>query len=239
MIEIIPAIDIIDGKCVRLTKGDFNQKKIYSNNPVEVAKQFEDAGIQRLHLVDLDGAKTGTIKNLSILEKIAYQTRLKIDFGGGVKTEKDVTSILNVGATFVTIGSLAVKNPTLLAAWVKQFGAYKFIIGADTLNGLIQINGWQKSTAINIFDFIAELLALGITQVFCTDITKDGMQEGPSFELYKQIKTKNPSMNLIASGGVTTVNDIEELVNVGCSGVIIGKAIYEGTIQLTQLKQYL
>lgn len=236
--EIIPAIDIIDGKCVRLTKGDYTQKKIYNENPVEVAKTFETAGVKRLHLVDLDGAKAGKIQNIKVLENIAINTNLQIDFGGGIKEIADVKSIFNSGASFVTIGSLAVKQPQLLQEWIDKFGANKFLIGADTLNFTIKTNGWLKDSGINIFDFISSLQKLGLTNIFCTDIEKDGMQNGPSIELYKQILEKRKGVNLIASGGVTTIVDIEELITIGCSGIIIGKALYEGTILLTDLKKY-
>ncbi len=237
--EIIPAIDIIDGKCVRLTKGDYSQKKIYNENPLEVSKTFEAAGIKRLHLVDLDGAKAGKIQNLKVLEAIANNTNLQIDFGGGVKQLTDVESILNAGASFITIGSLAVKEPILLQQWIEQFGANKFLIGADTLNYTIKTNGWLIDSGINIFDFISALQTMGITNIFCTDIEKDGMQNGPSVKLYQQIIETNKGINLIASGGVTTIADIDELIKTSCSGAIIGKALYEGTILLTDLKTYL
>jgi phosphoribosylformimino-5-aminoimidazole carboxamide ribotide isomerase len=237
--EIIPAIDIIDGKCVRLAKGDYAQKKVYNENPVEAAKTFANAGIKRLHLVDLDGAKTGKIQNINVLESIASNTNLQIDFGGGVKDLIDVENIFNAGASFVTIGSLAVKQPNLLQEWVEEFGANKFLIGADTLNYTIKTNGWLSDSGINIFDFISSLQKIGISNIFCTDIEKDGMQAGPSLQLYKQIIETNKAINLIASGGVTTIEDVEQLITVGCSGAIIGKALYEGTITLTRLKKYL
>jgi phosphoribosylformimino-5-aminoimidazole carboxamide ribotide isomerase len=232
---IIPAIDIINGKCVRLTKGDYAQQKIYNENPVEVAKQFAGAGLERLHIVDLDGAKAGKIINLSVLEAIASATGLVIDFGGGIKNINDVASILNAGASMATIGSLAVKHPELLEEWLMEFGAGKFLIGADVLDGKIKISGWLEDGGIDIFSFIGKMIGLGVTNIFCTDISKDGAMEGPSVELYKQIMEQHPEINLIASGGVTTMDDVKELKAIGCSGAIIGKAIYEGNITLQQL----
>ncbi|MDN3656261.1 1-(5-phosphoribosyl)-5-[(5-phosphoribosylamino)methylideneamino]imidazole-4-carboxamide isomerase [Ferruginibacter paludis] len=232
---IIPAIDIINGKCVRLTKGDYAQQKIYNENPVEVAKQFADAGLERLHIVDLDGAKAGKIINLSVLEAIASATGLVIDFGGGIKNINDVASIFNAGASMATIGSLAVKHPELLEEWLMEFGAGRFLIGADVLDGKIKISGWLEDGGIDIFSFIGKMIGLGVTNIFCTDISKDGAMEGPSVDLYKQIMEQHPEINLIASGGVTTMDDVKELKAIGCSGAIIGKAIYEGNITLEQL----
>ncbi len=232
---IIPAIDIINGKCVRLTKGDYTQQKVYNVNPVEVAKQFADAGLQRVHIVDLDGAKAGKIINLAVLEAIASATNLVIDFGGGIKNINDVGSIFNAGASIATIGSLAVKRPELLEEWLMEFGAGKFLIGADVLEGKIKISGWLEDGGIDIFSFIGKMIGLGVTNIFCTDISKDGAMEGPSVDLYKQIMDQHPEINLIASGGVTTIDDVEELKAIGCSGAIIGKAIYEGNISLQQL----
>ena len=232
---IIPAIDIIDGKCVRLTKGDYAQKKVYNDNPVDVAKQFEDAGIERLHIVDLDGAKAGKIINLNVLENIATATSLKIDFGGGVKNITDVGNIFNAGAAMVTIGSLAVKHPELLEEWLMEFSAEKFLVGADVLDEKIKISGWLEDGGINIFDFIGKMISLGTTNIFCTDISKDGVMEGPSTELYKKIMVEHPEINLIASGGVSNMEDVKALKAIGCSGVIIGKAIYEGLVSLQDL----
>jgi phosphoribosylformimino-5-aminoimidazole carboxamide ribotide isomerase len=232
---IIPAIDIIDGKCVRLTRGDYNQKKVYNNDPVEVARQFEAAGIQRLHVVDLDGAKAGTIINLAVLERIAAATNLQIDFGGGVKNIDDVSNIFNAGAAMVTIGSLAVKHPEILEEWIMEFSAEKFMIGADVLDEKIKISGWLVDGGINIFDFIGKMIALGANNIFCTDISKDGAMQGPSTELYTKIMTEHPEINLIASGGVSNIEDIKQLKAIGCSGAIIGKAIYEGNISLDEL----
>lgn len=232
---IIPAIDIINGKCVRLTKGDYTQQKIYNENPVEVARQFAGAGFKRLHIVDLDGAKAGKIINMAVLENIATATGLEIDFGGGVKQISDVEAVLNAGAAMVTIGSLAVKHPEILEEWLMEFGTDKFFIGADVLEGNIQINGWQNDGGINIFNFVGKLISLGVTNIFCTDISKDGMMQGPSTELYKKIIIQHPEINLTASGGVSNINDVRRLKEIGCSGVIIGKAIYENLVTLDEL----
>lgn len=233
--EIIPAIDIINGKCVRLTKGDYAQQKVYNDNPVEVAKQFEAAGIKRLHMVDLDGAKAGKIINLKVLEAVAGNTQLIIDFGGGVKKISDVGDIINAGASIVTIGSLAVKHPELLEEWLLEFGADKFLIGADVLDEKIKISGWLEDGGIDIYTFIGKMLALGVQDIFCTDISKDGVLQGPSLDLYKKIMEEHPEVNLIASGGVSKIDDVIQLKEIGCKGAIIGKAIYEGKITLPQL----
>jgi phosphoribosylformimino-5-aminoimidazole carboxamide ribotide isomerase len=233
---IIPAIDIINGKCVRLTKGDYNQKIVYNDNPVEVAKQFEAAGIERLHIVDLDGAKAGTLINLKVLEDVATATGLVIDFGGGVKTITDVSNIFEAGAAMVTIGGLAVKHPELLEEWLMEFGTDKFLIGADVLDGKIKISGWLEDGGIGIFDFIGKMLSLGVTNIFCTDISKDGAMEGPSVDLYRKIMEEHPEVNLIASGGVSNLDDVFLLNEIGCKGAIIGKAIYEGKVPLNPLK---
>ena len=232
---IIPAIDIINGKCVRLTKGDYAQQKIYNDNPVEVAKQFEAAGITRLHIVDLDGAKAGAITNLKVLEAVAANTKLIIDFGGGIKKINDIESVFNAGASIATIGSLAVKHPELLEEWLMEFGADKFLIGADVLEEKIKISGWLEDGGINIFDFIGKMIGLGVTNIFCTDISKDGAMQGPSIELYKTIIAQHPEINLIASGGVTSLDDLQELKKIGCKAAIVGKAIYEGNITLEEL----
>jgi len=233
---IIPAIDIINGKCVRLTRGDYNQKIIYNDDPVEVARQFKDAGIERLHIVDLDGAKAGTIINFKVLEDIAAATGLVIDFGGGVKTITDVGNIFNAGASIVTIGSLAVKHPELLEEWLMEFGTNRFLVGADVLDGKIKISGWLEDGGINVFDFIGKMLGIGVTNIFCTDISKDGAMEGPSTELYKKIMEDHPEINLIASGGVSNIDDVISLKEIGCKGAIIGKAIYEGKVPLNPLR---
>ncbi|MBK7306825.1 MAG: 1-(5-phosphoribosyl)-5-[(5-phosphoribosylamino)methylideneamino]imidazole-4-carboxamide isomerase [Chitinophagaceae bacterium] len=232
---IIPAIDIINGKCVRLTKGDYTQQKIYNENPVEVAKQFEVAGFKRLHIVDLDGAKAGKIINMAVLENIAAVTDLVIDFGGGVKHINDVEAVLNAGASMVTIGSLAVKDPETLEEWLMEFGADHFFIGADVLNENVKISGWLEDGGVNIFDFVGKLIGLGATNIFCTDISKDGMMQGASIHLYKKIIAAHPEINLTASGGVGNMDDVKQLKEIGCSGVIIGKAIYENLVTLEQL----
>jgi len=239
MIDIIPAIDIIDGKCVRLSQGDYQTKKIYSESPVEIAKEFEANGIKRLHMVDLDGAKQGKINNLKTLESVASVTGLEIDFGGGIKTTEDVESVLNAGAAFFNIGSIAVKQPELVESWIKQFGAEKILLGADVKDENIMIHGWQQSANISIVNYISAYINKGIRNMFCTDISKDGLLQGTSIDLYKKILTAFPQLNLIASGGVSDSTDLEELDAIGCSGVIIGKALYEGKIQLSQLKKYL
>jgi phosphoribosylformimino-5-aminoimidazole carboxamide ribotide isomerase len=235
---IIPAIDIINGKAVRLTHGDYTKEKIYYDRPVDAAKQFEDAGLQRLHLVDLDGAKAGAIQNIKVLEEIARATRLHIDFGGGVKTEDDIKNVMNAGAAMVTIGSLAVKDPQLLGGWIARYGTEKFFIGADVYEEKIKISGWLQDGGIGIFDFLENMLAIGATQFFCTDIQKDGAMQGASVDLYKKIKDRFPGIKLTASGGVTTLSDIELVKEAGCSGAIIGKAIYEGLISLEDLRKF-
>ncbi len=235
--HIIPAIDIINGKCVRLTKGDYTKQKIYHENPLDAAKEFENAGLQRLHIVDLDGAKAGSIQNLRVLEMIASGTKMTIDFGGGVKSIEDVNSVFNAGANIVTLGSIAVKSPQIVEEWLMEFGAENFLIGADVLDQKIKISGWMEDGGITIIEFIGKMLAIGTLNIFCTDISKDGVLLGPSIELYKNIIAEFPSINLIASGGVSAVKDVIELKNIGCSGVIIGKAIYEGKISLQELAE--
>lgn len=234
--EIIPAIDIIDGKCVRLTHGDYNQKKIYNERPLEVARQFEDAGLNRLHLVDLDGAKAGAVKNWKVLETIAAKTALVIDFGGGIKSEKDVRIVLDSGAAFVTVGSIAVKDEATFTVWLEDFGAGTFLLGADVKNGKLTITGWTEETNIWIYDFIEKYRAKGVTKIFCTDVAKDGALEGPSTDLYTSIVVKFPDLHFIASGGVSSLDDLLMLRDVGCTGAIVGKAIYEGRISLAELK---
>ncbi len=235
--EIIPAIDIIDGKCVRLTHGDYSQKTIYNKNPFEVARQFEDAGFTRLHLVDLDGAKAGAVKNWKVLETIASKTSLVVDFGGGIKIEKDVQIVFDSGAMLATIGSMAVKEETIFTSWLEKFGAQKFLLGADVKDEKITITGWTEQTDIWVYDFIQKYVEKGITQIFCTDVSKDGALLGPSIELYKNIIEKFPQLHFIASGGVSSIDDVYELRDIGCSGVIIGKAIYEGKIKLEELQK--
>lgn len=236
---IIPAIDIIGGKCVRLTKGDYNQVTVYDEKPVEVAKKFEDTGLRRLHLVDLDGAKAGNVKNWKVLESIAGQTNLTIDFSGGISSQKDVEISFNSGATYAATGSLAVKNEEELSRWTLIFGPEKFIVGADVKEEKIAIRGWTETTDISVLDLIDKYKTKGIRQFFCTDISKDGALAGPSTILYKKIMNEHPSINLIASGGITTVADLEELRETGCDGAIVGKAIYENRISLKELTRFL
>ena len=228
-------MDIINGKCVRLSKGDYSKQIIYNDNPLQAAKSFEDAGLRRLHMVDLDGAKAGSIKNLNVLENISANTNLEIDFGGGIKTINDLSNVFNAGASIVTLGSIAAKNPEIIEEWMMEFGPGKFLIGADVLNEKIKISGWLKDGGINIFEFIGKMLASGVQNIFCTDISKDGMMKGPSVELYKKLLSSFSDINLIASGGVATIEDVIVLKEIGCSGVIVGKAIYEGRIKLEDL----
>ncbi len=235
--EIIPAIDIIGGKCVRLTQGDYAAKTIYNQHPLEVAKQFEGAGIKRLHLVDLDGAKAGHIINLKVLETIASKTSLIIDFGGGIKTESDLKKVFEAGAALATIGSLAVKNETEFISWLLKYSPHKFLLGADVKDQMIAVGGWTEKTDIWVFDFIEKYISKGVQQIFCTDISKDGKLEGPALELYKNIISKFPALHFIASGGVACEGDLYELKNAGCKGAIVGKAIYEGIISLKILEK--
>ncbi len=239
MIEIIPAIDIIDGKCVRLSQGDYNRKTVYNENPLEVARMFEDYGIRRLHLVDLDGAKANRIINYQILHKITSRTSLIIDFGGGLKSESDLEIAFDNGASMITGGSIAIKNPETFERWIKLFGPDKIILGADCLDQKIAIQGWQESTDKDIFSFIREWREKGINKTICTDISKDGMLKGPATNLYKEILEKDPQLYLIASGGVSNIQDIECLEASGIPAVIFGKAIYEGKIQLKELAIFL
>ncbi|MFZ1311801.1 MAG: 1-(5-phosphoribosyl)-5-[(5-phosphoribosylamino)methylideneamino]imidazole-4-carboxamide isomerase [Chitinophagaceae bacterium] len=235
---IIPAIDIIDGKCVRLTKGDYSQQTTYNEDPLEVAQQFEDAGLQRLHLVDLDGAKAGEVKNWKILEKIAGKTNLLVDFSGGISTLKNVEIAFGSGAAFAAIGSMAVKDEFTLSGWLMAFGADKFIIGADVKDEIIVIRGWTETTKITVFELIEKYKLKGVKDFFCTDVNKDGLLQGPATDLYKKILNQHPSINLIASGGVTSLEELEDLRQAGCKGAIIGKAIYENRIALSDLKRF-
>jgi phosphoribosylformimino-5-aminoimidazole carboxamide ribotide isomerase len=234
-IEIIPAIDILHGKCVRLTRGDYASEKIYSEQPLEVARQFEDAGLKRLHLVDLDGAKEGRVKNWGLLETIASKTGLIIDFGGGIGSFKDLQIVFDSGATFATVGSIAVKNENLLREWLLIFGAENFLLGADVRAEKISISGWTVNTEIQVFDFMEKYMEAGIKKIFCTDIEMDGAMNGPSLDLYKKIMEHLPGLHFIASGGIRSLDDIYQLEELGCKGAIIGKAIYEGTITLKDL----
>ena len=237
--RIIPAIDIIEGKCVRLTKGDYSTKKIYNENPLEIAKEFEDAGIQYLHFVDLDGAKASHIVNYKILEQIASKTSLQIDFGGGLKSDEDLRIAFESGANQITGGSIAVKNATVFESWISKFGADKIILGADCNNEKIALSGWQEESNLNVIPFIKQYQSKGIEYVICTDISKDGMLQGPSFDLYERILMRASEIKLIASGGISTFHEIPQLADLGCEGVIIGKAIYENRISLKQLENYI
>jgi phosphoribosylformimino-5-aminoimidazole carboxamide ribotide isomerase len=242
-LRIIPAIDIIDGKCVRLTKGDYNTKKIYNENPLEVAKEFEAAGIEFLHVVDLDGAKASQIINYKVLEQIASKTSLKIDFGGGLKSNKDLEIAFSSGANQITGGSIAVKNSDIFESWIEKYGAQKIILGADfypdSAGGKIATNGWQEESTLELIPFIKRYQDKGIQYVICTDISKDGMLQGPSFDVYKEILTEVKNVKLIASGGISTFDELPRLAENGCEGVIIGKAIYEKKISLKQLEHYI
>lgn len=236
--QIIPAIDLIDGKCVRLTQGDYNQKTIYNENPVEVAKSFEAAGLKRLHLVDLDGAKAGQVTNWKVLENITENTNLEIDFGGGIKSEKDVEIVLGSGAKYATIGSIAVKNESLFSTWIEKYSPSKFLLGADVKNAFITIGGWLETTDLSVFDFIEKYQQKGIQNIFCTDVSKDGLLQGPSLPLYQQIIQKFPDLQFIASGGVSSIADLEALKQIGCAAAIVGKAIYEGKVTLEALSKF-
>jgi phosphoribosylformimino-5-aminoimidazole carboxamide ribotide isomerase len=236
MLTIIPAIDLIDGKCVRLSKGDYAQKKIYNEDPLEVAIQFEDHGLKRLHLVDLDGAKASHVVNWKILEKIASKTKLVIDFGGGIKSDKDLTIVFDCGAKMATIGSVAVKDKELFFNWLDKFGSEKMILGADVNENKIAVSGWSETTDLDIYNFLDEYLNRGVRHVLCTDISKDGMLEGTSMPLYKEIISRFKNIGLIASGGITHIDELHKLNELGVSGAIIGKAIYEGRITLSELK---
>ena len=237
--RIIPAIDIIDGKCVRLSKGDYNTKKIYNENPLEVAKKFEAHGIQYLHLVDLDGAKSKHIVNHQVLEQIASQTNLKIDFGGGLKTDDDLRIAFESGANQITGGSIAVKDQETFTRWINSYGVEKIILGADALDEKVAVSGWQEESKEELLPFIQSYQEKGIQYVICTDISKDGMLEGPSFDLYERILNGISSLKLVASGGISTFDELPRLAEIGCEGTIIGKAIYENRISLKQLEDYI
>ena len=237
--RIIPAIDIIDGKCVRLSKGDYDTKKIYNENPLEVAKSFEAHGIQYLHLVDLDGAKSSQIVNYKVLEQIASKTNLKIDFGGGLKSDSDLKIAFESGANQITGGSIAIKQPEVFKSWIQQYGADKIILGADAMNEKVAISGWLEESKEEVIPFIQSYQKEGIQYVICTDISKDGMLEGPSFELYQRILEQTKDLKLIASGGISTFDELPKLAKLGCEGTIIGKAIYEGRISLKQLELFI
>lgn len=230
--RIIPAIDIIEGKCVRLTQGDYAQKKIYNENPLEVAQQFEAAGFRYLHLVDLDGAKAKKVINLKVLEQIARQTSLQIDFGGGVQSDEDLEKVFNAGAKQITAGSIAIRNPDLVQKWIDTYGAERIILGADVRGEQIAVSGWQEVASQSLWEFLDFYEKKGIQYVICTDVSKDGLLQGTATHLYQKILQKFPTLKLIASGGVASLQDIEALQNIGVKGVIIGKAIYEGKISL-------
>jgi phosphoribosylformimino-5-aminoimidazole carboxamide ribotide isomerase len=238
-ITIIPAIDLIDGKCVRLSQGDYNQKTVYNESPLEVAKMFENAGIKRLHLVDLDGARAKHIVNYKVLETIALKTKLIIDFGGGLKTDEDLRVAFECGATMITGGSIAVKEREIFLRWIEKYGADKIILGADAKDKMIAVSGWQELSELPILDFIESYTGKGIRKVISTDIARDGMLTGPSIELYKEILAKFPDLELIASGGIASMNDIYELNEMGVPGVITGKAIYEGRIKLEEISRFI
>ncbi|MBO5827715.1 MAG: 1-(5-phosphoribosyl)-5-[(5-phosphoribosylamino)methylideneamino]imidazole-4-carboxamide isomerase [Paludibacteraceae bacterium] len=239
MIEIIPAIDIIDGKCVRLSQGDYDQKKVYNENPLEVAKMFESVGIKRLHLVDLDGAKAKHIVNYKVLERIATNTTLTIDFGGGLKSDDDLRIAFECGAMMVTGGSVAVKDRETFLSWIEKFGSERIILGADVKDKKIAVSGWLETTNIDLLPFVEKYKEEGINKIICTDISKDGMLAGPSIDLYKEILQEFPDLYLIASGGVSSMNDIEQLQEANVPAVITGKAIYEGKIKLNELSSFL
>lgn len=237
--EIIPAIDLIGGKCVRLTEGNYAAKTEYSASPLEMTKQFEAHGIKRLHVVDLDGAKKGEIVNWEVAEQLASNTKLTLDFGGGIKEVSDIQKLFSLGISFATVGSLAAKQPTVFSEWLLEFGASKFLLGADSRDGKLAISGWQEKTSIELIPYIQSYISQGLNHIFCTDIAKDGRLEGPSLELYGQIIKSCPGIHLIASGGVSCMQDLYALKDIGCAGVIIGKAIYENRITLKELEQFI
>ena len=235
---VVPAIDLIDGQCVRLTKGDYNQKTTYGASPVDMAKQYEDHGFSHLHLVDLDGAKSGQIQNAAVLQAITAATTLKVDFGGGIKRNEDIALAFDSGANQVTGGSIAAKDPELMKAWISKYGADKLILGADVKERKIAVGGWLETTSIDLFEYIESYLKEGIQYVICTDISKDGLLQGSANELYAEMMNAFPQMKLIASGGVTSTKDLELLQKMGVYGAIVGKAIYEGRIDLRTLKEF-
>lgn len=238
MIEIIPAIDLMNGKCVRLTNGDFSQQTVYSDDPVEIAKKFEAAGIRRLHMVDLDGAKSGEPANISVLESVADSVNLIIDFGGGIKTELDIKRVFDAGAAIANLGSIAVKEPELFSEWLDHYGTESILLGADVRDRKLAVNGWKDATEIEVIAFLADFHSRGVEHAFVTDIGKDGALQGPALKLYKEISLAVPELKLIASGGVSSIGDLEDLEQMGCSAVIVGKAIYEGRITLDEIRKY-
>ncbi|SFT95737.1 1-(5-phosphoribosyl)-5-[(5-phosphoribosylamino)methylideneamino] imidazole-4-carboxamide isomerase [Algoriphagus locisalis] len=236
--QIIPAIDLIGGKCVRLSQGDYSSKKEYHDDPLEMAKRFEGAGIQRLHLVDLDGAKAKKIVNADVLHRISSGTSLQVDFGGGIQADEEIEKAFELGAKQVTGGSIAVKNADLFKSWIKNYGPEKIILGADAKNKKIAVGGWEETTAVDLIPFIKDYVALGISYVICTDVAKDGLLQGPSIDLYKEILEEIPGIKLIASGGVSSVTDLEDLEKIGVYGTIVGKAYYEGRVTLEELAAF-
>lgn len=236
--QIIPAIDLIGGKCVRLSQGDYSSKKEYHDDPLEMAKRFEGAGISRLHLVDLDGAKAKKIINGDVLKKISQGTSLQVDFGGGIQADEEIEKAFEFGAKQVTGGSVAIKNPSLFDGWIGKYGSEKIILGADAKNKKIAVGGWEETTTVDLIPFIKEYVAKGISYVICTDVAKDGLLQGPSTELYQEILQEIPGLNLIASGGVSSVKDLEELEKIGVYGTIVGKAYYEGRVSLEELAAF-
>lgn len=237
--DFIPAIDLIDGKCVRLVQGDYTQKTIYHDDPVEMALQFEEAGIRRLHLVDLDGAREKRVINFPVLKNIADVTGLQIDYGGGIRHEEDVVKVLQAGAKWVAIGSLAVKHPDVMREFIREFGGDMFYLGVDVKDGLLAVSGWQEETSLHWEDFIENWLSEGINRFFCTDISRDGMMQGPAVALYAEMVEKFPDLNLTASGGVSNMDDLRAVQKAGCSGAIVGKAIYEGEISLNEINAFI
>ena len=235
MIELIPAIDIINGQCVRLTKGDYDQKTVYRDSPAEVAKEFEVLGFQHLHVVDLDGAKSKHIVNDQVLSDITTKTRLTVDFGGGIKTDEDIEKAFAAGAQMVTVGSIAVTQPDLFIGWLKKYGAERMILGADVRNGKISINGWKEDSEEDLLPFLRKYIDAGVKTVLCTEISKDGTLQGPAIDLYKKVMDEYPQLHLIASGGVSCIDDIKALEAAGVPAVVFGKAIYEGKIDLKEL----
>lgn len=237
MIELIPAIDIIEGKCVRLSKGDYAQKTVYADDPVTMARQFEDVGLQRLHVVDLDGAKSRHIVNVDVLRRLASETTLTIDFGGGIKTDEDLEMAFDCGASMVTVGSVAVTQPERFAHWMEKYGAGRMILGADVRNGKISINGWLEDSNEDLLPFLGRYIDMGVTNILCTEISKDGMLQGPAISLYQEVMAAYPSLHLIASGGVSSEEDIEALEAAGIPAVVFGKAYYEGRIDLKKIME--
>lgn len=236
--ELIPAIDLIEGKCVRLTQGDYSTRKVYNEDPLEIALQFEDVGVGRLHVVDLDGAKAGKIVNYKVLERLASRTRLTIDFGGGLKSDEDLRIAFDSGAQMVTGGSIAVKNPTRFLSWLGQYGGERIILGADAKDKKIAVSGWEEGTDLQLIPFVKDYQAKGVQKIICTDISRDGMLQGPAIDLYKEIKEEVEGLYIIASGGVSSMRDIERLDEAGIPAVIFGKAIYEGRIQMNEIEKY-